>query len=124
MVVFCAGVGLFDTLAYGGPLRSGYQYQPAEIRFSLSAIWPNLRGMPRDLIWTTPMFALGLAALAWIVAAWARRRRAGGEPATVVRRDLVVGFSLAASWLAIWGLRDCQPSAGRCLRLIRAVTVS
>jgi hypothetical protein len=102
VVVFCAGVGLFDTLAYGGPLRSGYR--PGEIRFSLSAIWPNLRVMPRDLIWTTPMFALGLAALAWIIAAWARRRRAGGEQATVVRRDLAVGLSLAASWLAIWGL--------------------
>jgi hypothetical protein len=102
VVVFCAGVGLFDTLAYGGPLRSGYR--PGEIRFSLSAIWPNLRVMPRDLIWTTPMFALGLAALAWIIAAWARRRRAGGEQATVVRRDLAVGLCLAASWLAIWGL--------------------
>ena len=114
VVVFCAGVGLFDTLAYGGPLRSGYR--PGEIRFSVSAIWPNLRVMPRDLIWTTPMFALGLAALAWIIAAWARRRRAVGEQATVVRRDLVVGLSLAASWLAIWGLYSAYtwtaPAAG------------
>jgi len=95
-------VGLFDTLVYGGPLRSGYR--PGEVRFNLSAIWPNLRVMPRDLIWTTPMFALALAALAWIIAAWARRRRAAGEQATLVRRDLAVGLSLAASWLAIWGL--------------------
>jgi hypothetical protein len=102
VIVFCAGVGLFDTLVYGGPLRSGYR--PGEITFSLSAIWPNLRLMPRDLIWTTPMFALGLAALAWIIAAWVRRRRGGGEQATVVRRDLAVGLCLAASWLAIWGL--------------------
>lgn len=102
VAVFCAGVGLFDTLVYGGPLRSGYR--PGEIRFSLSAIWPNLRVMPRDLIWTTPMFALGLAALVWIIAARARRRRAGGEQATAVRRDLAVGLCLAASWLAIWGL--------------------
>jgi hypothetical protein len=102
VVVFCAGVGLFDALVYGGPLRSGYQ--PGEISFSLSAIWPNLRAMPKDLIWTTPMYALGLAALTWIIAAWARRRRAGGEQATAARRDLGVGLSLATSWLAIWGL--------------------
>ncbi len=101
-VVFCGGVALFDTGVYGGPLRSGYQ--PGEIRFSLGAIWPNLRGMPRDLIWTTPMFVLALAALAWIIAAWARRRRAGGAPAAVARQDLVVGLGLAASWLALWGL--------------------
>ena len=50
------------------------------------------------------MFALGLAALVWIIAARARRRRAGGEQATAVRRDLAVGLCLAASWLAIWGL--------------------
>jgi hypothetical protein len=102
VIVFCAGVGLFDTLVYGGPLRSGYQ--PGEIQFSLSAIWPNLRSIPRDLIWTTPMFALALAALAWIITAWARRRHADAERATVVRRDLAVGLCLAASWLAIWGL--------------------
>jgi hypothetical protein len=101
-VVFCAGVGLFDTLVYGGPLRSGYR--PGEVQFSLSAIIPNLRLMPRDLIWTTPMYALGLAALAWIIVAWTRIRGGGGEHATVVRRDLAVGLSLAASWLALWGL--------------------
>jgi hypothetical protein len=102
VVVFCAGVGLFDTLVYGGPLKSGYR--PGEIQFSLSAIIPNLRLMPRDLIWTTPMYALGLAAIAWIVVAWLRRRRADGEQGFVVRRDLAAGLCLAASWLAVWGL--------------------
>jgi hypothetical protein len=102
VVVFCAFVGLFDTLVYGGPLQSGYR--PGEIQFSLSAIIPNLRAMPRDLIWTTPMYALGLAAVVWIILAWVRRRRAGGEQSAVVRRDLAVGLGLAASWLAIWGL--------------------
>ena len=101
MVVFCAGVGLFDTLVYGGPLQSGYR--PGEIWFSLSAIWPNLRVIPRDLIWTTPMFALGLAALAGSSPP-RLRRHARSEQATIMRRDLAVGLSLAASWLAIWGL--------------------
>jgi len=52
-VVFGAGLGLFDTLVYGGPLRSGYR--PGEIRFSLSAILPNLRLMPSHLIEAMPM---------------------------------------------------------------------
>jgi hypothetical protein len=102
VVLFCAGVGLFDTLVYGGPLRSGYR--PGEIQFSLSAVGANLRGMPKELIWTTPMLVLGLAALAWMMVAWARRRRADGDQALGVRRDLSVGLGVAASWLALWGL--------------------
>ncbi len=102
VVVFCAGAGVFDTLVYGGPLR--YGYRPGEIQFSLSAIAPNLEYMPRDLIWTTPMYVLGLAAFAWIVGQWVRRRRSAGEQATAARRDLAVGLALGASWLAIWGL--------------------
>jgi hypothetical protein len=43
-----AGVAIFNTLIYGGPLRSGYQ--PGEITFSLSALGPNLRYMPAHLI--------------------------------------------------------------------------
>ena len=46
--VFGAGVAVFDTLIYGGPLRSGYR--PGEITFSLSALGPNLRYMPAHLI--------------------------------------------------------------------------
>jgi hypothetical protein len=100
--LFCAGVGVFDSLVYGGPLRSGYS--PGEIQFSLSAIGPNLEYMPRDLIWTTPMYLLGLVAFGWIVGQWLRRRRSDGERAAAARRDMAVGLALGASWLAIWGL--------------------
>jgi hypothetical protein len=37
--VFGTGVALFDTLIYGGPLRSGYR--PGEITFSLSPSAPT-----------------------------------------------------------------------------------
>ncbi|HUJ06700.1 MAG TPA: hypothetical protein VLX31_11380 [Streptosporangiaceae bacterium] len=99
-VVFCAGVALFDDLVYGGPLRSGYR--PGEIQFSLSATGPNLRYMPAHLLQAMPVLMLGLAALVWMAARWARLRHApDGGP---VRTDAAVGLALAASWLAIWGL--------------------
>ena len=44
VALFGAGVAVFDTLIYGGPLRSGYR--PGEITFSLSAPGANLRYMP------------------------------------------------------------------------------
>jgi hypothetical protein len=98
--VFVAGAAIFNTLIYGGPLRSGYR--PGEITFSLSAIGPNLRYMPAHLIQAMPMLVLGLAALAGIAVAWLRGRRAGGERAARARRDLAVGTALAAPWGAIW----------------------
>jgi hypothetical protein len=97
-----AGVAVFDDLVYGGPLTSGYR--PGEITFSLSAVPPNLRYMPAHLIVAMPVFLLGAAGLVWIIARWARRRRADGEHAERVRRDLAVGLALAASWFAVWGL--------------------
>ena len=100
--VFCAGIATFDTLVYGGPLRSGYR--PGEITFSLSAVSANLRSMPTHLIQAMPMLVLGLAALAGIVLRWLRLRRAGDEHAATARRDLAVGLALAASWAAIWSL--------------------
>jgi len=51
-----------------------------------------------------PMLVLGLAALTWIGARWARLQRDGGGAAALARRDLAVGVALAASWLALWGL--------------------
>jgi hypothetical protein len=102
VAAFGAGVAVFDTLVYGGPLKSGYQ--PGEITFSLSAVLPNLRYMPAHLIEAMPMLVLGLAGLGWIVARWARRRRADGEDAARARRDLAVGLALTASWFGVWGL--------------------
>ena len=100
--VFGAGVAIFDTLIYGGPLRSGYQ--PGEIRFSLDALGPNLRYMPAHLIQAMPVLVLGLGALAGIAVTWLRGRRAGGQRAEAARRDLAVALALAACWAAVWGL--------------------
>ncbi len=100
--VFCAGIAIFDTLVYGGPLRSGYR--PGEITFSLSAVSANLRLMPTHLIQAMPMLVLGVAALAIIVLLWLRARRVGGEHVATARQDLAVGLALAASWVAIWSL--------------------
>jgi len=115
VAVFGVGVAAFDSLIYGGPLKSGYR--PGEIQFTVSSVGPNLRYMPAHLIEAMPMLVLGLAGLVGIVWLWFRRRAAdvtgevqGGRPhraalaATQARRDLWVGLALAASWLAVWGL--------------------
>jgi hypothetical protein len=102
VLVFGTGAAIFNTLIYGGPLRSGYR--PGEITFSLSALGPNFRYMPAHLAGAMPMLALGLAALAGITAVWLRCRRAGGQQAAEARRDLAVALALAASWAAIWVL--------------------
>jgi hypothetical protein len=102
VAVFGAGVAIFDDLVYGGPLSTGYR--PGEIQFGLGAIGPNLRSMPAHLIQAMPMLVLGLAALAWILVRWVRLRRSEGKTGSLVRRDLAVGLSLAASWFAVWGL--------------------
>jgi hypothetical protein len=102
-----AGVALFDDLVYGGPLTTGYHYDPnlpGGVQFGLGAVAPNLRYMPAHLIQAMPMLVLGLAALAWIAARRIRLRRDGDERAAHARRDLAVGLSLAASWFSVWGL--------------------
>jgi hypothetical protein len=100
--LFLAGIVTFDTLVYGGPLRSGYR--PGEITFSLGAFSANLRSMPAHLIQAMPALVLGLAAVAGIVLLWLRVRRADGEHAATARRDVAVGLALGACWAAIWGL--------------------
>jgi len=102
VAAFGAGLALFDDLVYGGPLQSGYR--AGEITFSLSAVVPNLRLMPGELIRAMPVLLLGLAALAWIVVRTVRLGQVGGEVATAVRRDFAVGVTLAASWFSIWAL--------------------
>jgi hypothetical protein len=102
VAVFGAGVAVFDELAYGGPLRTGYP--PGLITFSLGAVVPNVKHLPVRLTVAMPMLVFGLVALAWIIWQWIRLRRAGGEPAAVARRDLAVGLALAASWFSVWGV--------------------
>lgn len=104
VAVFGAGVVIFDDLAYGGPLRSGYHYMAGsdQISLGLGAVLPNLRLLPAHLIQAMPMLVLGLAALTWIIARAAALRRAGREGSA--RQDLWTGLAVAATWLAIWGL--------------------
>ncbi len=121
VVLFGAGVAVWDDLVYGGPLKSGYQ--PGEITFSLSAIGPNLRYMPVHLH-RGHAHAGARAGGAGLDrrtvghpapgqprrAPWrAGRRRAGaggqaGEQAGAARRDVAVGLALAASWFGVWAL--------------------
>ena len=96
VVVFGIGLAVFDDVAYGGPLRSGY---PAgEINFAVAAVGPNLRILPAHLLRAMPMLLLAAAALVWIVVR--RLRRVDGA----ARRDLAVALALAASALAVSAL--------------------
>jgi hypothetical protein len=120
VVVFGAGVAVFDDLIYGGPLTTGYQ--PGEVTFAFDAVVPNLRIMPAHLLRAMPMLVLGLAALGWIVVRWLAARRTGGPKATAARRDLWVGLAVASSWFAIWGLYSAYTwttDGGFILSLIR-----
>ena len=57
LIVFAAGVAIFDDRVYGGPLTTGYR--SGEVTFSLSALGPNLRMMPQHLIQAMPMMVFG-----------------------------------------------------------------
>ena len=102
VAVFGAGVAVFNTLVYGGPLQSGYR--PGEIAFSLGVVGANLRYMPAHLLQAMPMLVLGLGALAGIAVSWLRARRAAGPQATAARRDMSVAVALAACWASVWVL--------------------
>jgi energy-coupling factor transporter transmembrane protein EcfT len=102
VLVFGAGVAIFDAQIYGGPLTTGYQ--PGEVTFGLGAVGPNLRIMPGHLIHALPMLVLGLVAFGWIIVRGLVLRRVGGRDGAVARRDLWVGLAVGASWFAIWGL--------------------
>ena len=108
VVVFGAGVAIFDDLVYGGPLTTGYQFTTGPIKnettFGLGAILPNLRYMPAHLVQAMPMLVFGLVALVWIIVQWLGLRRVGGQAGAVARRDLWVGLAVAASWFIVWGL--------------------
>ncbi len=98
VAVFAVGVGAFDTWAYGHPAATGYS--PGEISFSLSALGPNLRSMPAQLVRSMPFAVLGVVTLGAVALTWARRR--GGTEAAPARRDAAVAAVLAVGWLALW----------------------
>ena len=78
VVVFGAGVAVFDDLVYGGPLTTGYQ--PGEVTFGLGAIGPNLRLMPAHLMQAMPMLVLATDS-----AGVDRRAVAGAAPEPTAR---------------------------------------
>ncbi len=98
--VFAVGVAAFDTWAYGHPTSTGYS--PGEISFSLSALGPNLRSMPTQLLRSMPFFVLGVATLVAVATLWARGR--GSTQVGAARRDAAVVGVLAVGWLALWFL--------------------
>ena len=100
-VVSILGVGMlaFNAWAYGSATATGYS--AGEITFSLSALWPNLRGMPSQLTQSMPLWLLAAIALVWIVVAARRRHRVA---LANTRTDLAVGGVLALGWLGLWGL--------------------
>jgi hypothetical protein len=100
--LFGAGLATFDSLVYGGPFTSGYR--PGEVTFSLGAILLNLRYVPAHLIYAMPMLVLGLAGLGWIALRRARLAGQDRDHCELARRDLAVGFALAASWFSVWAL--------------------
>jgi hypothetical protein len=105
--VFGAGVAIFDTLIYGGPLQSGYQ--PGEITFSLSALGPNLRYMPARLIQAMPVLVLGLAGLR---ASPCSGCAVAGQAASGPRRPGVT-WRLPSRWL------PAGPGSGSCTQSTR-----
>jgi hypothetical protein len=105
VVVFGAAVLGFDQWAYGSATSTGYS--PGEITFSLSALWPNLKGMPRPLTTSMPFWIL--AGLACVFIAVRVTRACGGANSDssgrlVARRDSAVGLVLALGWLGLWFL--------------------
>lgn len=102
VALFGAGVATFNTLVYGGPLKSGYR--PGEITFRLGAALSNLRYMPAHLIYAMPMLVLGLAGLTGIVVRRAQPPREDRQLRGLARQDFAVGLALAGSWFSVWGL--------------------
>src|SRR5450759_3702226 len=74
VALLVVGVLVFDQLAYGSALKTGYS--SGEITFSLASVIPNLQHMPIRLVSSMPMSLLALGALGWMaLRAMASRRR-------------------------------------------------
>jgi len=94
VVVSAAGIALFNSWAYGSPTATGYS--AGEITFSLSALWPNVKGMPKE--WTTsmPLWILAMIAVVAVIVQYIRRSD------RTTRRDLFVVAGLGLGWLGLW----------------------
>jgi hypothetical protein len=93
----------FDQWAYGSATTTGYS--SGEITFSLSSLWPNLKGMPAQLTTSMPMWILAGAALVFIAVRRVRAR--GAQRDTIERLDARIASLLAVGWLGLWALYLC-----------------
>jgi hypothetical protein len=100
VALFVVGVLAFDAWAYGKATSTGYS--PGEITFSLSSLWPNLKGMPGQLTTSMPMWLLAAASLTWIVVRRVRARNRVDSMSVSARRDAAVAAVLALGWLGLW----------------------
>jgi hypothetical protein len=102
VALFSAGLLVFNRLVYGSALSTGYS--SGEITFALSAIVPNLKTMPAQLLRAMPMLVLGLGATAWMAARLLRGLPRSRTAAPGARRDALVGGSLLTGWALLWAL--------------------
>jgi len=105
VVLFALVVLAFDQWAYGRATSTGYS--PGEITFSLSALWPNLKTMPKQLTTSMPFWVLAGVACVLIVIRLVRSRSStpvDEQRRVVARRDAMVALVLAVGWLGLWFL--------------------
>jgi hypothetical protein len=104
VVLFALGVLAFDQWAYASATSTGYS--PGEITFSLSALWPNLKGMPKQLTTSMPFWILAAIACGLIAVRFIGARASGtlDHARRIARRDAAVGLVLAVGWLGLWAL--------------------
>ena len=105
VVLFALVVLAFDQWAYGRATSTGYS--PGEITFSLSALWPNLKTMPKQLTTSMQFWVLAGVACVLIVIRLVRSRSStpvDEQRRVVARRDAMVALVLAVGWLGLWFL--------------------
>jgi hypothetical protein len=103
IVAFGIGVLAFNDWAYGNPTSTGYS--SGEISFSLSSLWTNLKGMPKQLTGAMPLWLLAAIALGCIIVRLGLLAKE--HDATIIEersRDAIVATVLGVGWLALWVL--------------------
>jgi hypothetical protein len=91
---------VFNAWAYGSATSTGYD--PGEIKFSLSAFWPNLKLMPGQLARSMPLWIVAALAVIWIVVRWLQHRPMASPARRETRRDLAIAGVLVVGGLAMW----------------------
>jgi hypothetical protein len=92
----------FNQWAYGHATSTGYS--AGEITFATSAFWPNLKGMPKPLTTSMPLWLLALTAVIAIGVRFARIKKTDEARRDGASTDARIALILLGAWLAIWGL--------------------